>query len=74
MKKEFIEKLAALIIASFGFVSALAWNTAIQEIFKKIFNGQGNTITAMLIYAAIITFIAVLVTLWISKVSDKYKK
>jgi len=37
MKKDVIEKLAALITAAFGLVAALAWNTAIQEIFKRIF-------------------------------------
>ena len=32
-----IDKLSALFSASFGLGSALAWNSAIQQIFKEIF-------------------------------------
>ncbi|HJK65977.1 MAG TPA: DUF5654 family protein, partial [Methanocorpusculum sp.] len=32
-----IDKLSALITAAFGLVAALAWNSAIQEIFKEVF-------------------------------------
>ena len=45
-----IEKLAALITAAFGLVAAIAWNTAIQEIFKYFF-GEQSSIPAMLGYA-----------------------
>jgi Family of unknown function (DUF5654) len=34
MQKEVIEKVAALIPAAFGLIAALAWNTAIREIFR----------------------------------------
>jgi len=37
MKKDIIEKLATLITAAFGLVAALAWNSAIQNIFVRIF-------------------------------------
>jgi hypothetical protein len=33
MKKDVIEKLAALITAAFGLVAALAWNDAIKSLF-----------------------------------------
>ena len=51
MKKEVIEKMAALVTAALGFVAALAWNDAIKEIFKKFF-GNADTIGAMLVYSA----------------------
>lgn len=70
MKKEVIEKIAALITAAFGLVAALAWNTAIQEIFKKIF-GEASSILAMLLYAAVVTIIAVLATIWIGRISQR---
>lgn len=37
MKQDVIKQLAALITAAFGLVAALAWNTAIQEIFRLAF-------------------------------------
>lgn len=70
MKKEVIEKLAALITAAFGLVAALAWNGAIQEIFRQVY-GEASTITATIIYAVIVTVIAVISTIWIGKISQK---
>ena len=72
MKVSVIEKLAALITAAFGLVAALAWNGAIQSIFKKYF-GEASDITAMVTYAIIVTILAVLVTIWIGKVESKAK-
>jgi len=70
MQKEVIEKVAALITAAFGLVAALAWNTAIQEIFRLIF-GEQSGIWAMIAYAVIVTIIAVVVTIWIGRVAEK---
>jgi hypothetical protein len=71
MQKEVIEKIAALITAAFGLVAALAWNTAVQEIFRLIF-GQQSGVLAMIAYAVIVTIIAVLVTIWIRRVAEKH--
>lgn len=70
MKKEVIEKIAALITAAFGLVAALAWNDAIKEVFKAIF-GEDGSIPAMLSYAIIVTIIAVWMTIWIGKIVSK---
>ncbi len=70
MKNEVVEKIAALATAAFGLVAALAWNGAIQAIFKKVF-GTSEGITPMLLYAIIVTIIAVFVTIWIGKISSK---
>ncbi len=72
MKKNVIEKLSALMIAAFGLVAALAWNGAIQTIFKRIF-GEADSIIAMLSYAIIVTIIAVIVTIWVGKIEQKAK-
>lgn len=72
MKKDIIEKLSALIVAAFGLVAALAWNGAIQAIFKSIF-GDAGSIPAMIGYAVVVTLIAVLVTIWIGKIESKAK-
>jgi len=72
MKKEIVEKLAILITSAFGLVAALAWNSAIQQIFKTLF-GESSSITAMVSYATVITIVAVVATIWVGKVSDKLK-
>ena len=46
MKKEILTQIAALSTAAFGLVAALAWNGAIQAIFKEIF-GTADSIKAM---------------------------
>jgi Mg2+/citrate symporter len=77
MQLDVIEKLAALLTVAFGLVAALAWNGAIQAIFKAVF-GDASDILAMLIYAIVVTIIAVFVTIKIgkteAKIREKYEK
>jgi len=73
MKSEVIDKLAALITAAFGLVAALAWNGAILAIFEKIF-GTAEGIGPMIVYAVVVTVIAVIATIWVGKASSKAKK
>ena len=73
MRSEVIEKLAALITAAFGLVAALAWNGAIKAIFLKVF-GESEGLGPMLVYAIIVTVIAVIATIWIGKTAEKAKK
>ena len=70
MKKEIIEKMSSLIIAAFGLVAALAWNGAIQAIFKEIF-GTAEGVIPMLVYAAVVTVVAVVITIWIARISSR---
>lgn len=73
MKKEVIEKLAALMTAAFGLVAALAWNSTIKAVFLKLF-GTSEGIWSSLVYAVVITVIAVIVTIYIGKAVDKANK
>lgn len=70
VKQEVIEKLAILITGALGLVAALAWNTAIQAIFRSIF-GEQSSIIAMLSYAIVVTIVAVIATVWIGSVSQR---
>jgi len=72
MRNEVTEKFATLITGAFGLIAALAWNSAIQGIFKQIF-GEQSSIIAMLTYAVLVTIIAVLATLYIGKLSQSKK-
>ena len=73
MRKEVIEKIAALMTAAFGLVAALAWNGAIQEIFKAIF-GEVVGIWPMVVYAVVVTLLAVWLTIMIGRAADKASK
>ena len=66
MRKDVIKALAALITAAFGLVAALAWNTAIQELFLVIFGDQSGLIP-LVFYAIVVTVIAVIATLAIGR-------
>ncbi|RXE55957.1 hypothetical protein ABH15_07055 [Methanoculleus taiwanensis] len=68
-----IDKMAALITAAFGLVAALAWNSAIQALFREYFGPQ-TTIPAMFVYAIVVTVIAVIATLWIGRIAARAKE
>ncbi|MEK6894625.1 MAG: DUF5654 family protein [Nanoarchaeota archaeon] len=72
MKSELIEKISLLSTGAFGLIAALAWNDAIQAIFKQIF-GERSSVVAMILYAILVTIVAVIVTLWIGRISEKAK-
>jgi hypothetical protein len=65
-KDEVLTQIAALLTAAFGLVAALAWNGAIQALFKQVF-GTADSLNAQLIYAIVVTIIAVIVTIWIAR-------
>ena len=72
MKKEVIEKLAILITTAFGLIAALAWNDAIKQIFIEVF-GTAEGVGPMLVYAVVVTIIAVIATMWIGKLAGEKK-
>ena len=43
MQKEVLDKIAAPLTAAFGLVAALAWNYALQEIFRFV-SGQQSVL------------------------------
>ncbi len=66
LKEEVLDKIAALVTAAFGLVAALAWNDAIKTIFREVF-GEESTIGPMLLYAIIVTIIAVILTIIVAR-------
>jgi len=72
MKKEIIEKFAALITAAFGLIAVLAWNGAIKSIFEKYYS-SGEGVCAMIVYAVVVTILAVVATIWIGRISERAK-
>lgn len=72
LKKEIVEKLSAFITAAFGLVAALAWNGAIQAAFKQVF-GNATELVPMLIYAVVVSIVAIMLMIWIARVVEKLK-
>lgn len=73
MKKELVERLVTLMTAAFGLIAALAWNEAIKGLFA-----EGGALFFMAkfgvwVYAIFVTLLAVMVTIWISKLAEKVK-
>jgi Mg2+/citrate symporter len=69
IKIEFISKITTLLTAGFGLVAALAWNDAIQSLFKLI-HIQSTEVSAKFIYAVVITLIIVLVVYYANRAQE----
>ncbi len=69
-RAKLLDRIVTLITGAFGFVAALAWNSAMQKWFEQQdWLARGGP----WIYAVLVTIIAVLATLWIGKIADRYK-
>ncbi len=66
MKNQVMKTIATLVTTAFGLIAALAWNSAITAIVNQFFPA-GSGITGLLIYAVLITIIAVIATLLIAR-------
>lgn len=65
-----LETMTALATTAFGLVAALAWNDAIQTVFKTYF-GEQSGLVAKLWYATVVTFLVVVITLWLGMLAKK---
>ena len=72
LKQEILDKFGVLVTTAFGLVAALAWNDAIKAIFKEIFGDQ-STVVPMLIYAIMVTIIAVILIVIVARAVAKAK-
>jgi len=63
---DFFQKVVLLIIASLGFIAALAWDQTLKQIFVDVF-GSIETTGEKLLYAGIITVLAALVSIILTK-------
>jgi len=68
-KKAVSEKTLTLVLAGFGLVAALAWNDAIQTLFRVLFP-KSEGVIGKFIYALIVTMIVVLVSLNLKKIGE----
>lgn len=73
--KAFVATVTTLITSAFALVAALAWNEAIQTLFKYFFPAQsGDNVPAILSefgYALFITIIVVVVIFYLTRLSKR---
>lgn len=71
--EELIIQMSTLVTSGFGVVAALAWNEAIQSFVKSYVEPKipGSGIFYQFLYAILVTFLIVLVTYQLSKISAK---
>ncbi|MDO5853248.1 MAG: DUF5654 family protein [Thermoplasmata archaeon] len=72
-KVQLLETFASLITAAFGLVAALAWNEAIKEAVLAVF-GSNDNLLGLVVYAVIVTILAVIMTLLIARSLGKAKE
>jgi hypothetical protein len=72
-----LKQMLTLATSGFGLVAALAWNSAIQELvatYIKPYLPKGSGLISLLIYAVLVTVIAVIVTLNLSRLIEKLEE
>ncbi|HEV7126502.1 MAG TPA: DUF5654 family protein [Ktedonobacterales bacterium] len=76
----FLATVVSLVTSTFGFVAALAWNTAIQDNIIDIERAYGGLFKGLsphqleLLYALIVTLLAVLVIIIMNRVASRIAK
>jgi uncharacterized membrane protein (DUF106 family) len=74
LRKEVLKQMLALSTSAFGLIAALAWNEVIKELidgYIKPLVGGASKMLSLLIYAVLVTTLAVLVTYSLSKITKK---
>jgi hypothetical protein len=72
--KEVMGEILKLSTSAFGLVAALAWNELIKEVvtmYIKPLVGGASGIVSLLIYAIIVTVLAVVITINLSRLTNK---
>ncbi len=74
MTAEVLDKFAQLITTALGLVAVLAWNTAIQALFTKLFAEAGAALVGQFAYAVLITLVVIFATIAVSRAADRAKR
>ena len=72
-----LKQMVKLSTSGFGLVAALAWNNLIQELVNSYIKPhlpQGSTIISLLLYALLVTVLAVLVTYNLTRLAEKVEE
>ena len=67
--REFLVTVFAVVSTAFGFVVALAWNTALSESLGRL--NENDELWGLYIYALIVTFLAVIATIVLARLAAR---
>jgi len=70
MKSQVLTTIATLMTTAFELIASLAWNEAIKALILQFFP-TGSGLTGLLIYAILITIIAIIATVIIARAIAK---
>lgn len=74
LRRHAFKQMLTLASSGFGLVAALAWNELIKEIVDRYIKpvaGTNSGVISLLVYALLVTLLAVLVTYNLSRLSQK---
>lgn len=74
IEKEIREKTVGYIIAGFSVVAGFAWNDAIKAFIEEFFPMSRDTMKAKFVYAALITAVVVIISIYLMKIFKVDKK
>ena len=74
MTSEVLDKFSELITTALGLVAALAWNTAIQNLFDTVFGGSGSKLAGQFFYATLVTIVVIFVAIAVSRAAERAKR
>ncbi|HWS81631.1 MAG TPA: DUF5654 family protein [Rubrobacter sp.] len=67
MTGEVLDRFSELVTTALGLVAALAWNTAIQNLFDTVFGGSGSKLAGQFLYATLITLVVIFAAIAVSR-------
>jgi Family of unknown function (DUF5654) len=71
---EVLDRFSELITTALGLVAALAWNTAIQNLFDTVFGGSGSKLAGQFLYATLITIVVIFAAIAVSRAAGRAKQ
>ena len=74
LRAEIRERTLGYILAAFGFVAGLAWNDAIQTVITYLYPLPENTLSAKFLYAVVISVVAVVISVYMSRLFHRLNR
>jgi hypothetical protein len=74
LRHKLIDEMLRLSTSGFGLVAALAWNDLIRKTVEQYIEpvvGKGSSLISLLMYAIVVTILAVSVTYYLTRLKDK---
>jgi len=74
VKREIRQRTIGYILTAFGLIAGLAWNDAVKSLIEYFFPFDKDTIFIKFIYAVLITFILVILSVYLIKLVGEKKE